>query len=56
MLHAAFTDYYIDKSESGIKGYSARAQSKVWRVERCKKNLCNKSRFCFPCVLSSPYT
>jgi p-hydroxybenzoate 3-monooxygenase len=34
MLYEAFTDYYVDKSESGINGYSARALSKVWRVER----------------------
>ncbi len=34
MLYEAFTDYYIDKSESGINGYSARALGKVWRVER----------------------
>ncbi len=34
MLYEAFTDYYTDKSESGINGYSARALAKVWRVER----------------------
>ena len=34
MLYEAFTDYYLDKSEAGINGYSARALGKVWRVER----------------------
>jgi p-hydroxybenzoate 3-monooxygenase len=34
MLYEAFSDYYIDKSEAGINGYSARALGKVWRVER----------------------
>ncbi len=34
MLYEAFSDYYIGKSEAGINGYSARALSKIWRVER----------------------
>jgi p-hydroxybenzoate 3-monooxygenase len=34
MLYEAFSDYYLEKSESGIDGYSARALGKVWRVER----------------------
>jgi p-hydroxybenzoate 3-monooxygenase len=34
MLFEALSDYYLDKSEAGINGYSARALSKVWRVER----------------------
>ncbi len=34
MLYEAFSDYYLEKSESGINGYSARALSRVWRVER----------------------
>jgi p-hydroxybenzoate 3-monooxygenase len=34
MLYEAFADYYIDTSEAGINDYSARALSKVWRVER----------------------
>jgi p-hydroxybenzoate 3-monooxygenase len=34
MLYEAFTDFYVEKSEAGINGYSARALSKVWRVER----------------------
>jgi p-hydroxybenzoate 3-monooxygenase len=34
MLYEAFTDHYIEKSESGINAYSQRALSKVWRVER----------------------
>ena len=34
MLYEAFSDYYLDKSESGINGYSARALGRVWRVER----------------------
>jgi p-hydroxybenzoate 3-monooxygenase len=34
MLFEAFTDYYTEKSEAGINGYSQRALSKIWRVER----------------------
>jgi p-hydroxybenzoate 3-monooxygenase len=34
MLYEAFSDYYLDQSEAGINAYSARALSKVWRVER----------------------
>ncbi len=34
MLFEAFSDYYIDQSEAGINGYSQRALSKIWRVER----------------------
>jgi p-hydroxybenzoate 3-monooxygenase len=34
MLYEAFSDYYLEKSESGINGYSARALGRVWRVER----------------------
>jgi p-hydroxybenzoate 3-monooxygenase len=34
MLFEAFSDYYLDRSEAGIDGYSQRALSKIWRVER----------------------
>jgi p-hydroxybenzoate 3-monooxygenase len=34
MLFEAFSDYYLDRSEAGINGYSQRALSKIWRVER----------------------
>ncbi len=34
MLFDALRDYYLDKSDSGINGYSQRALSKIWRVER----------------------
>jgi p-hydroxybenzoate 3-monooxygenase len=34
MLFEAFSDYYADRSEAGINGYSQRALSKIWRVER----------------------
>ncbi len=34
MLFDALRDYYLDTSEAGIDGYSQRALSKVWRVER----------------------
>jgi p-hydroxybenzoate 3-monooxygenase len=34
MLFDALRDYYLDNSEAGINGYSQRALSKIWRVER----------------------
>jgi p-hydroxybenzoate 3-monooxygenase len=34
MLFEAFSDYYSGASEAGINGYSQRALSKIWRVER----------------------
>jgi p-hydroxybenzoate 3-monooxygenase len=34
MLFEALSDYYADRSEAGINGYSQRALSKIWRVER----------------------
>ncbi len=34
MLFDALRDYYLDKSDSGINGYSQLALSKIWRVER----------------------
>ena len=34
MLFDALCDYYLDKSEAGVDGYSQRALSKIWRVER----------------------
>jgi p-hydroxybenzoate 3-monooxygenase len=34
MLAQAFEQYYADKSNEGIEGYSARALRKIWRVER----------------------
>ncbi len=34
MLFEALRDYYLHKSEAGIDGYSQRALSKIWRVER----------------------
>jgi p-hydroxybenzoate 3-monooxygenase len=34
MLSQAFRDFYIEKSESGIDGYSNRALQRIWRVER----------------------
>jgi p-hydroxybenzoate 3-monooxygenase len=34
MLSQAFQDFYIEKSESGIDGYSNRALQRIWRVER----------------------
>ena len=34
MLFDALRDYYLDKSEAGVDGYSQRALSKIWRVER----------------------
>ncbi len=34
MLFEAFTDFYTEKSDAGINGYSQRALSKIWRVER----------------------
>jgi p-hydroxybenzoate 3-monooxygenase len=34
MLFEAFSDYYTCQSHAGIDGYSQRALSKIWRVER----------------------
>ncbi len=34
MLFEAFSEYYSSQSEAGINGYSQRALSRVWRVER----------------------
>jgi p-hydroxybenzoate 3-monooxygenase len=34
MLFEAFSDYYSNQSDAGINGYSQRALSKIWRVER----------------------
>jgi p-hydroxybenzoate 3-monooxygenase len=34
MLSDSFKDFYIDKSEAGIDGYSARALNRIWQVER----------------------
>ncbi len=34
MLFEAFSDYYAERSEAGINGYSQRALSKIWLVER----------------------
>jgi p-hydroxybenzoate 3-monooxygenase len=33
-LSQAFIDFYTDKSESGIEGYSARCLKRIWRGER----------------------
>ena len=33
-LSAAFIDFYIEKSDAGIAGYSERALSRVWKAER----------------------
>ncbi len=33
-LAEAFQDYYAEKSEAGINGYSARALDRVWKTER----------------------
>jgi p-hydroxybenzoate 3-monooxygenase len=34
MLSEAFRDYYLEKSDSGINGYSQRALKRIWQVER----------------------
>jgi p-hydroxybenzoate 3-monooxygenase len=34
MLSQAFTNFYSEKSEAGIDGYSNRALQRVWKVER----------------------
>jgi p-hydroxybenzoate 3-monooxygenase len=34
MLFEALTEFYTEQSDAGINGYSQRALSKVWRVER----------------------
>ena len=33
-LSSAFISYYIDKTDAGIDGYSARALRRIWKAER----------------------
>jgi p-hydroxybenzoate 3-monooxygenase len=34
MLSQAFDAYYLEKTESGIDGYSQRALNRIWQIER----------------------
>jgi p-hydroxybenzoate 3-monooxygenase len=34
MLAQALSEYYLDKSEAGVDGYSQRALARIWQVER----------------------
>ena len=34
MLSQAFTAYYLEKTETGIDGYSQRALQRIWQIER----------------------